>query len=126
MSSTYIEKLKDPRWQKSRLFILERDEWACRSCSANNKTLHVHHTYYEHGKDPWDYPAPSLITLCEECHEEEKGARGYEEEALLSLLRRRGYLSGDINWITVDIYERDLESICKFFKGRFEIENKHA
>jgi len=28
---TYKEKLLDPRWQKKRLEVLERDGWACRA-----------------------------------------------------------------------------------------------
>lgn len=68
--STYSEKLKDPRWQKLRLEVLERDGWACRNCGDKTETLHVHHTFYEFGKDPWDYDSASLWTLCEACHEE--------------------------------------------------------
>ena len=28
-SPTYKQKLKDPRWQKKRLKVLERDDWKC-------------------------------------------------------------------------------------------------
>jgi hypothetical protein len=31
--------------------------------------LHVHHTFYQDGKLPWDYPDNSLQTLCWMCHE---------------------------------------------------------
>jgi hypothetical protein len=30
--------------------------------------LHVHHTYYQIGVFPWEYPDRSLITLCWICH----------------------------------------------------------
>ena len=70
--TSYSDKLKDPRWQKMRLKVLERDEFTCRHCQSGGITLHVHHQYYEHGKDPWDYNANSLLTLCEDCHESEK------------------------------------------------------
>lgn len=63
---TYQEKLKDPRWQKKRLEILERDEWACRSCGDKDNTLHVHHKKY-HG-NPWESPDNELITYCKDCH----------------------------------------------------------
>lgn len=66
---TYGEKLKDPRWQKKRLEILERDKWTCLICDSKDKTLHVHHGYYKRGVDPWDYPDWSLKTLCSPCHE---------------------------------------------------------
>ena len=31
--------------------------------------LHVHHTYYQDKKQPWDYPNESLKILCWICHE---------------------------------------------------------
>ena len=67
--NNYSELLKDPRWQKKRLKILERDKFQCRSCMADDKTLHVHHIEYKDGKKPWEYPDADLITLCEKCHE---------------------------------------------------------
>ncbi|MBL6950695.1 MAG: hypothetical protein ISR57_08645 [Bacteroidales bacterium] len=30
--------------------------------------LHVHHTYYQEGKLPWEYPDDALKTLCWICH----------------------------------------------------------
>ena len=67
---TYAEKLTDPRWQKKRLEILERDGWKCVACGDHKKTLHVHHGYYERGLDPWDYSSDTLWTLCVDCHDE--------------------------------------------------------
>ena len=64
---TYSEKLKDPRWQRKRLEILERDKFTCHDCHSKDKTLHVHHCHYEKG-DPWDARDGLLMTLCEGCH----------------------------------------------------------
>jgi hypothetical protein len=69
--TTYSEKLKDPRWQKKRLEILQRDEFTCVKCGDNTSTLHVHHKAY-HSGDPWDTPDAHLVTLCEGCHESEE------------------------------------------------------
>ena len=66
---TYVEKLKHPKWQKKRLEILERDDFTCQDCGRTDKTLHVHHFYYERNKMPWEYPCEHLITLCAPCHE---------------------------------------------------------
>jgi hypothetical protein len=66
---TYSEKLKDPRWQRKRLEILERDGFKCKHCQSEDKTLHVHHKLYRKGKMPWDYEDEVFITLCHECHE---------------------------------------------------------
>ena len=67
-NNSYIEKLKDPRWQKKRLEIMERDEFKCQKCHNPENTLHIHHFAYIKDKDPWDYPSDYLITLCEDCH----------------------------------------------------------
>lgn len=68
---TYSEKLRDPRWQKMRLKIMERDQFACQNCFSKTQTLNVHHKKYAHGRDPWEYPTESLVTLCESCHQGE-------------------------------------------------------
>lgn len=65
----YSEKLKDPRWQRKRLEILQRDDFACCKCLSTTETLHVHHGYYEKGLEPWEYDDDTLWTLCESCHE---------------------------------------------------------
>jgi len=80
----FMALYKDPRWQKKRLEILERDGYICQSCGAEDKTLHVHHQYYEYGKKPWEYPNKSLFCYCEDCHkriEEEK-------KQILSLIKK--------------------------------------
>lgn len=65
----YSDLLKDPRWQKKRLEILQLDHWQCRDCGSKTKTLHVHHLRYKKGAKPWEYNNSSLITLCDQCHE---------------------------------------------------------
>ena len=67
-NSSYAEKLKDPRWQKKRLEILERDKWTCKFCGDAEETLHVHHLFYMPKIEPWDIPDGFLLTLCESCH----------------------------------------------------------
>lgn len=66
---TYIEKLRDPRWQKKRLEVMQRDEFKCQMCGCGDQTLHVHHRVYTRGKEPWEYELDDFITLCVECHE---------------------------------------------------------
>jgi hypothetical protein len=64
----YSDLLKDPRWQKKRLEILNRDKFTCTYCGDDTTTLHVHHMRYSKGKKPWDYHNDLLKTLCEPCH----------------------------------------------------------
>lgn len=68
VTKTYVEKLKDPRWQKKRLEVLEAGGWKCASCSDSKATLHVHHRQYFKGREPWEYEAGQLEVLCENCH----------------------------------------------------------
>ena len=63
---SYRDKLKDPRWQKKRLKIMERDKFSCVYCGDGKTTLHVHHKKYV--GEPWDCPDNLLETLCEDCH----------------------------------------------------------
>ena len=74
-SRPYWEKLKDPRWQRRRLEIMERDNFKCRHCRSDSNTLNVHHRVYNKGAQPWDYDDHLLITLCESCHESAEKAR---------------------------------------------------
>jgi len=65
---SYSEKLRDPRWQKKRLCVMQRDGFACRDCGDDKNTLQVHHCRYEKG-EPWEIEDHFLLTLCESCHE---------------------------------------------------------
>lgn len=67
--STYSEKLLDPRWQKKRLQIFERDNFTCQKCRDNENTLHIHHLAYIKDTEPWDYPDDYLLAVCKNCHE---------------------------------------------------------
>jgi hypothetical protein len=66
---TYYDKLKDPRWQKLRLQVFERDKWTCRDCGATDRPLHAHHAFYEKGVEPWDYLPHTIMCVCDNCHE---------------------------------------------------------
>lgn len=68
-TKTYYEKLKDPRWQKKRLEILNRSDFSCERCGDKESTLNVHHLRYIKGNDPWDYSGSDLMAMCESCHE---------------------------------------------------------
>jgi len=65
---TYSEKLKDPRWQKKRLSILERDSFTCQSCGDTITELHIHHKAYSPTGDPWLISDDHLVTYCKHCH----------------------------------------------------------
>lgn len=95
--TAYTEKLRDPRWQKMRLEIMQRDEFTCQVCSDKESTLNVHHRFYLRGHEPWDYPEWSLVTLCESCHTEETALLKKEPALLLDAMFRSGATSADFN-----------------------------
>jgi len=65
-NKNYSDKLLDPRWQKKRLEILQRDSFKCRLCDDGESTLHVHHDSYK--GNPWDIDPIELKTVCKYCH----------------------------------------------------------
>ncbi len=99
---TYSEKLKDPRWQKKRLEILNRDEFTCRLCGDDKLTLHVHHICYN--GNPWEANSDRLITLCEACHEEETDLLKKSQVKCVTDLKDAGFMS------------MGFESLSKIFK----------
>jgi hypothetical protein len=64
----FTDQYNDPRWQKKRLEIMERDRFVCNECGDADSKLNVHHRYYIKGKKIWDYQSDILITLCDDCH----------------------------------------------------------
>lgn len=91
---TYSEKLKDPRWQKKRLKIMERDNFTCVICTDQQTTLHIHHMKYS--GNPWDAPDSDLITVCKFCHHFITFIKGKEEGIWGNGAVKITYKSGDV------------------------------
>lgn len=118
----YKDQYKDPRWQKKRLEIMERDGFACRFCESKDKMLNVHHTDYQKGKKIYDYPNHWLITLCEDCHK--------DLHFHIGLVKRSITTKGSFHafrWFSrlVDVtgYLGEME---KFLEGFFDLQHKIA
>ncbi len=69
---TYLEQLRDPRWQRKRLEALSAAAWRCSRCQNTRRTLHVHHREYR-PVPAWEYELADLEVLCEPCHRHEHG-----------------------------------------------------
>lgn len=102
--NAYMAKLRDPRWQKRRLEIMQRDEFRCQGCMDDESTLNVHHNYYKADCEPWEYPDAALVTLCEECHTEETENRRSEEALLLHVCRVAGFHISGLNGLALAIH----------------------
>ena len=76
----YRLERQDPRWQKKRLQIMERDEFKCVDCEDSTATLNVHHSYYVKGRKCWQYPLFALKTLCHKCHTKHHSEINEDEE----------------------------------------------
>lgn len=66
---SYSDLLRDPRWQRKRLEMLNAAGWKCTACGRSDNTLHVHHRRYVKGRKPWEYTDQELRVLCAECHQ---------------------------------------------------------
>ena len=69
---SYVEQLRDPRWQRKRLEVLSAAAWRCGRCQNSRRTLHVHHRKYR-PVAVWEYESAELEVLCEPCHRQEHG-----------------------------------------------------
>jgi hypothetical protein len=108
---TYSDKLQDPRWQKRRLEVLQRDNFTCRLCTDITTVLHIHHKKY--AKEPWEVELGSLITYCKHCHSVIEYNKKTDSIIPLQILKREIdeselklcliYLDKD-NMLYVDIY----------------------
>ena len=93
---SYLKKLRDPRWQKMRLQVFERDHWSCRICETKETSLHAHHPHYHpDAEGPWDYDIDTIITLCEDCHENEHANLATVKADLILALVKIGFCTSD-------------------------------
>lgn len=104
---TYPEKLRDPRWQKKRLEIFQRDNWRCTKCGATERSLQIHHLFYLSDMEPWEYDQTSLVTLCDNCHAKEQTRPKYEEH-LLQALRMKNFSAYEILGLSTAIHSNDM------------------
>lgn len=100
MKKDYLSLLKDPRWQKKRLEIMQRDNFTCQHCGCRDKTLHVHHLTYDKCKKPWEYNNSNLLTLCESCHKYESEAYAESYNSFIRL--RNTFLSKGLSLELLD------------------------
>lgn len=121
--TTYSKKLLDPRWQKLRLQVFERDNFTCRYCESTDKTLHAHHRYYEPNTDPWDYPLSALVTLCCECHDDEHNMMPWASRGVIESLKKAGFNAGQFVFLTIMIQKIPEAKLTEFTIGLSQLVN---
>jgi hypothetical protein len=120
--SEYWKKLSDRRWQRKRLEILERAGFECESCgdASNEKQLHIHHTYYEKGVEPWEYPEESLMCVCKDCHKRMehirlrllKAAKPADQERIIGYAKGLVMYNGEAESVKLDSAEEVIGACC--------------
>lgn len=105
---TYKEQLANPKWQKRRLEILQRDGFACQMCGDTETELHVHHKNYK--GLAWQADDEDLQTMCAHCH-------SYVEEMKASL--SDGTL-GILGALLVNLYDdcKDTKSVAYLLRHK--------
>lgn len=104
----YADKLADPRWQRRRLEIYQRDHFTCQFCTDSRTTLAVHHLSYRN--NPWDVPLDQLKTVCIHCH---AVIHRLEKHEILEIFKR--HAENGKCWEVVVFTTTDLVFLYLFF-----------
>jgi len=83
---SYSDKLKDPRWQKKRLEIMQLRGFKCEKCGSEDKELHVHHRCYINGREVWEYDNDIFQLLCHDCHQKEHDKKNKIQEVRVEVI----------------------------------------
>lgn len=67
------EAYKDPRYVTLRKKLIGERSGNCQRCGTPDARLTIHHGYYTHSTQPWDYESSTLWVLCWPCHTETQG-----------------------------------------------------
>lgn len=95
--NTYRKRLSDPRWQRKRLEIFQRDNFTCRKCNSAEKELHVHHVAYDNKYEIWAQPDYTYATLCFECHYNEEARLKEMPERIMKVFRLAGITGKELS-----------------------------
>ncbi len=116
--SSYSEKLRDPRWQRRRLEIMQLAHFRCEECDAADQTLTVHHRVYRVGAEPWCYPDWELVCLCEQCHRYEHDMPQEERDGYNSESVEAGYMDRADERLAKAKFDREAQALG--FKDDFD------
>lgn len=95
---------------------MKRDEFACRFCGDKTTELHIHHTVYFKGKEPWEYDEQYLITICQPCHVDEEKMKE-ADPFLIGMLTQSGLSRRQLFALAVSLRRHLFDSKhreCKF------------
>lgn len=117
----YRDKLKDPRWQRKRLEVLQRDSFTCCHCGDDKTELHIHHLKYS--GDPWEAKMEDMITVCVHCHNMEELLKKHAPGSkVIKVMRRKNIdpsvvsMAAFVNYNIPDLEEKNKPAVifCDF------------
>lgn len=108
----YSKLLRDPRWQKKRLKILDAHGFKCDECGDTKNELQVHHCYYEKDRNPWDYDDDCFKVLCDEHHKAWHLLKA-DIDKKLSKFNIEDF--GLLSQIVGELDETDIQNLCTLF-----------
>ena len=124
MNTEYAQLLKDPKWDAFRRRILQQADYRCECCGHTDKTLQVHHLYYDLSKKPWQYKDNHVACLCKECHKfsHKLLQQGWKPLTLDTLANISYYdeKEGELADIVVDLLRQQNDINAKLFLARRE------
>ena len=112
-TTSYSEKLRDPRWQKKRLEVLQSAQWQCEICSNGESPLQVHHKEYFSGRDIWDYDRSQLACLCSDCHDAHHSSKDLLKQVCSTLNLDGPMNRSDAAYLIAGFVGIDLEPTCE-------------
>lgn len=123
VKQSYSEKLSDPRWQRLRIKILNRDKNRCTYCQTN-ENIQVHHLKYT--GEPWQAPESDLITVCDCCHRILEDFKTRFSDAKILAIKKLDYLKDKHNVLYRVVFAEthkmpDLILLCRFKKEEQEV-----
>lgn len=69
LGTKYSRMIAQPEWDVFRRRILSRSN-CCELCRLGNRTLQVHHWFYDSRRKAWEYADDEVAVACKECHHE--------------------------------------------------------
>lgn len=116
----YRDKLKDPRWQRKRLEVLQRDSFTCCHCGDDKNELHIHHLKYS--GDPWEAEMDDMITVCRHCHSIVEVIKPILPDAIVKQIVRIGESSSWLSWAVILNGTKKPVAFFSLIDGRYFME----
>lgn len=102
-SNEYVKKLDMKEWQKLRIQILQRDNYACQYCGHYSKKFQiVHHI----DGNPENNSDKNLVVICQMCNLVEHAGQGCVVQGVVDLYKESKFPQNEIIQITREMRDQ--------------------